>query len=148
MLGRMKQRLSRTWGVATAIPFVLALAAQVLRETGVLPPLLRGDSPTVAMLLLCLAATGGIAAPMMYRILFARAHRERETVPPDALFRFENNGVVLASSSAWCLLVVILLGLPQLYTSAILLLAMYAAYTHFPSERRLSSDAQLFRVRL
>jgi hypothetical protein len=148
MLARIKQRLLRTWIIVMSLPFASALTAEGLRELGVLPPLLREESPVTAVLLLSLTAAGGIAAPMMYRILFARAHRERKTVAPYALFRFENNGIVLASSSAWCLCVGIALGLPQLYTYTMLLLAMYAAYTHFPSERKLSLDANIYRVRL
>jgi hypothetical protein len=131
-----------------APPFGASLVVQYLRESDLLAPLLREDSPAVAVVLLCFAAAGGLALPMLYRILFSRAHRTRESVPPEAFFRFENNAIMLASFPAWCLLADILLGLSLLYTLTILLVALYAAYAHFPSGRLLSADAHIFRVRL
>ena len=92
------------------------------------------------------AVTLAVAGPILLRSAFAQQMRCRQRVSEDEFLRFQRRvircalfSVYLACAAAW-------LALPRFHATGILLAALYAAYYHYPSRRRIDFDRRLFRV--
>lgn len=104
------------------------------------------DHPTWDVLLFVLAAVFALVLPLLYRVLFANAHRGKTAVAFGAFYRFENNSMVAALFSAWIAVGASLIAVTGYHMAGIFLLTLYASYVFYPSRRRLKADAKIFRA--
>jgi len=147
MIEQLRRILLRRWIALLATSFTLIIAAEAARGYGVLPEFSLPVSGWMPAALFVLSAITSLALPLLYRALFANAHRERSTISADILYRYENNALLISMVTPWWTLIAILLNVAEPYVLGTLLLAMYAVYTQYPGNRRLEADARIFRVR-
>ncbi|MBE0644291.1 MAG: hypothetical protein IH600_09445 [Bacteroidetes bacterium] len=127
-------------------PGLLLGGLEIARAGGAFTSLPYVDHPTWDVVLFVLAAFFAIALPLMYRILFANAHRGKTGVAFGAFYRFENNSMVAAMFTLWIAVGASLIAVSGFHIAGILLLALYACYVFYPSRRRLTADARVFRA--
>ncbi len=144
---QLRRILLRRWLTLVAIPSVCIVCAEVALKYDLLSHVYDSDVGWINTAVLILAAGTGLGLPVLYRVMFAHAHRSRTSVPIDALYRYENNAMFIALVTPWWTLIAELLNAPRPFILGTFLLAMYAAYTHFPGTVRLETDARIFRVR-
>jgi hypothetical protein len=61
--------------------------------------------------------------------------------------KFERRLMVISLVTPYLALVAYTLEFPKFYTTAAILMGLYAIYYFFPSKRRLALDRRIFRVR-
>ncbi len=93
-----------------------------------------------------LAAVFAVALPLWQRARFVHRVRGRKGVPMDEFLRFERGQFALALCAVYPALVGYLLDVSRFHFAGSFLLALYAAYYHFPSRRRVDVELRLFRV--
>ena len=101
----------------------------------------------LAPVIFILAALTAVAGPILYRSVFAHRRRHLSETASGDLLRFERNILALSISAAYLALIAFWLQLPRFHLVGILLLALYAAYTAYPSNRRIGFDTRVFRCR-
>ncbi len=94
-----------------------------------------------------LSAAAALAAPVFIRTLFAHSTRGQTRVSAQRFLGFQRRILWAALSAPYFACMAYFCDFPRFYAGAILLLAMYAVYYHFPSERRISFDRKIFKVK-
>lgn len=147
-LEEMRRQLLRRYVRLLAPAVLILLAVEAARAAGQFDTLRYVDHPVWDVVLFVLAAFFSLALPILYRVLFARAHRQSSSVAFSALFRFERNGIGIALYAPWAAVIASLIAMQGELLYGIDLMALYACYVSFPSRRRLEADARIFRVRI
>lgn len=88
-----------------------------------------------------------IASPILLRTLFAHRMRNRTIVPQPTLIRFERQLIGVALIAPYLIVPAYLLDFPDFYFLGTVLMALYAAYYFYPSEKRLRFEKRIFRVK-
>ena len=101
--------------------------------------------PWPAMFFIGAAATG-VAGPILVRTLFANSVKGEKQVARDTFFTFQKRLTAMACITPYIAFAAMACELPQFHSAAILLMALYALYYHFPSVRRIEFDRKIFRV--
>jgi hypothetical protein len=148
MIERLRTILLRRWMLLMLPPVLLGLALEGLNNAGLLSLPRVSDGSVLPTVLLLVSVTFGVALPLLYRAVFAHAHKQQSQVPVDALYRFENNCLIIVMSAPWTLLLAVAFTIPMYHLLGVALAALYGMYTQFPSHVRLSTDARIFRVPL
>jgi hypothetical protein len=94
------------------------------------------------------AAVTAIAGPLMMRIKFAHTVRQQTCVQIQPFLAFQRRLIVLSGITPYLALIAVWGGLSQVHAGGIILMALYAVYYYFPSEKRIGHDIKLFRVAL
>ncbi|HKK91596.1 MAG TPA: hypothetical protein VJ936_09345 [Desulfobacteraceae bacterium] len=123
--------------------FILAGGAKALdmepaglfKSPGFLPPFL-----------FVLSAVTAIAAPVLARTLFAHRMRNEKRVAPDRFLAFEKRLLAMVLITPWFALAAYGLDFQRFYSTGIVLMAFYAVYYYYPSEKRIRFDQKIFRV--
>lgn len=143
---QLRIHLRKRYLLLLSPPALLFLLTELAKANGLFGGLPHVNHEVWDVVLFIAAALTAVALPILYRVLFARANRDRTAVKFSAFYRFENNSMVLALYTPWIALIASLLVVTGAHMTGIFLLTLYACYVFFPSERRLSSDARVFRV--
>lgn len=93
------------------------------------------------------AALTALAIPLLLRTLFARKAVLENEVNPASFFRFQKQLVISAMLTPYLGIMALVLELQKFYVSATLLMALYAVYYYYPSQRRINFDKRIFRIR-
>ncbi len=93
------------------------------------------------------AAALGIAGPLALRTAFVSAHRAASAIGEDELRRFEERQMLVALWTPYLAVAAAYLELPGVLFVGTVLSAFYALYYFYPSERRISYERRIFRVR-
>ena len=122
--------------------FVVAYAVRTFHQSPYLP-----DHITVlgGRLIFVLAAFIAVACPVLYRSLFAGRQRNSASVPQTVLLKFERNLIRTVMTTPYLALIAYFFRVPRFYSAGILLLALYAIYYYYPSEKRIMLDQRIFR---
>ncbi|MBC2733546.1 MAG: hypothetical protein HF981_04240 [Desulfobacteraceae bacterium] len=96
--------------------------------------------------LFILTAVCALAGPILYRTLFAYHKRACVQISTTAFIRFERDLILIGMAALALAMVADMLAVTSFYRSGTLLIALYAAYCGFPSQKRLTLDRRLYRV--
>lgn len=96
--------------------------------------------------LFILTAVCGLAGPILYRTLFAYHKRACVQIATTAFIRFEHHLILIGMAALALAMAADMLAVTSFYRYGTLLIALYAAYCGFPSQKRLALDRRLYRV--
>jgi len=88
-----------------------------------------------------------IALPILFRTLFAHKVRYQKSVSETDLLKFERIFLYVALLTPYVTLIAYFFELPRFYCAGTVLMALYAVYYYYPSERRITFEKRIFRVR-
>lgn len=145
-LGDLRRHLRGRYLRLLSAPAAILVVVETARAFGRFDTLPYVDHRTWDVVLFVLAAGTAVAFPLLYRVLFARAHRDDGVVTFSAFYRFQNNSMKIALYTPWLSAAASLIAVSGIHQAGIFLMSLYAAYVFFPSARRLASDARVFRV--
>jgi len=142
----MEHRLKTLYVLWGAVIVILWTAWRITRHVadGALPSP-SGPIPWGPVVFI-LAATCGLAGPILYRTYFAFVCRKRSHIDPNVFMRFERNLILIGMASLTLAMGADMLAVPLFYRAGSLLMALHAVYSTFPSQNRLALDRRLFRV--
>jgi hypothetical protein len=145
-LEQLRLQLRKQFLILILPPAILLAGLEIARTKNLFHSLPYVDHPTWDVVLFVLAALFAVALPLLYRVLFANAHRGKAGVAFGAFYRFENNSMVVALFSVWIAVGASLIAVSGFHMAGIFLLTLYACYVFYPSRRRLISDGRVFRA--
>jgi len=88
-----------------------------------------------------------IALPILFRTLFAHKVRHQKSVSEGDLVKFERIFLYIALLTPYVTFIAYFFELPRFYCAGTVLMALYAMYYYYPSERRIRFEKRIFRVR-
>jgi len=98
-------------------------------------------------LLFILSVIFAIAFPILFRTLFAHKVQHQQSVSEPDLLKFERIFLYIALLTPYVTLIAYFFELPRFYCAGTVLMALYAVYYYYPSERRIKFEKRIFRVR-
>lgn len=101
----------------------------------------------LAPLLFILSVVFAIALPIFFRTLFANSVRDQKSVSEADLLKFERTFLYFALVTPYVTLAAYMLELPRFYVGGTVIMALYAAYYYFPSQKRIQFERRIFRVK-
>jgi len=101
----------------------------------------------LAPALFILSVVFAIALPIFFRTLFAHKVRDQKSVSEADLVKFERNFLYITLLTPYVALIAYFFELPRFYCAGTVLMALYAVYYYYPSERRIRFEKRIFRVR-
>lgn len=88
-----------------------------------------------------------IALPILLRTLFAHKVRHEKRVSEADLYKFERTFLRVALLTPYTALMAYLFELPRFYGAGTVLMALYAVYYYYPSDKRITFEKRIFRVK-
>lgn len=136
----------KRWYLCMVSPAAVGLIiAATAKEMGMLQ---LGDISTIVQqFLFVLAAVTALAAPLLMRTLFANSLKDSSGVGGPKFLRFQQRLMGVAMLTPWWALFAMVFEFQKFYASSIILMALYAVYYYFPSQRRIAFDRRIFRVK-
>lgn len=143
----MASKLRRTY-LTLLIPaiagFMLLFAARAFDCVGSAPV---ADPKYLAPLVFVLSVVFAIALPLFLRTRFIQKVRHQKNVSEADLLRFERIFLCVALVTPYLTLIGYLLALPRFHLAGSVLMALYAVYYYYPSEKRIRFESRVFRVK-
>jgi hypothetical protein len=132
--------------LAFLIPAVAGLGVvYVLKWLNRLPDVPDPAAGRLARLFFILAAVMALAGPIIQRSWFAHRQRNVRAVAEQRLFRFQRNLICTVMLVPYLALAACFIQAPTFFIAGTLLMALYAIYYTYPSEKRIRYDQRLFR---
>ena len=100
----------------------------------------------LAPVVFILSVLFAIALPIFFRALFAHRAQGLKGVSRKNFMKFERTLLAIALVTPYMTLTAYLLALPRFYCAGTVLMALYAVYYYYPSQRRIEFERRIFRV--
>lgn len=98
-------------------------------------------------LIFILSAVTALAGPLFLRTLFAHSMRNETGATAQKFLTFQKTNLWISQITPYFAFIAVFCDFPRFYGGAIVLMALYAVYYFFPSEKRISFDQKIFRVK-
>lgn len=142
----MVGELKKTY-FALLLPAVLGIVLIYLAKTFELFSSPKTDIlKSVSPLIFVASVAFAVALPIFFRTLFAHKRRNEKSVPQADLIRFERNLLYIALVAPYLILPAYILEIPSFYFGGTILMALYAVYYYYPSEKRIQFERRVFRA--
>jgi hypothetical protein len=129
------------------VPAVLGLVLIYLAKTLELFSITKTDYlKFVAPLIFVASVAFAVALPIFFRTLFAHKLRDEKSVSQVDLIKFERKLIHIALVTPYLILPAYILEIPSFYFGGTILMALYAGYYYYPSEKRVQFEKRVFRV--
>ncbi len=127
---------------------VLAPALIALGLSGFLVADIPGTGSSRAVSVAFLVISGGLAVvlPLWQRIFFGRNTTRGSSVGRDSFVSFQKRFMLSGLLSVYVVPLAFLCNIDKIPLLWIIILALYAAYYYYPSQRRVEMDSRIFRV--
>ena len=131
------------------VPVVLSIVTMGILEKGFSIPLIPVMRVPVyfSPIVFVTAVLMGLVLPLLLRTLFAKKAALEGKVSTTAFFRFQRQLLISAMVTPYLGITALVLELQKFYVSATLLMALYAVYYYYPSQRRIDFDKRIFRIK-
>lgn len=93
-----------------------------------------------------LASITAVAGPLFLRSLFAHNNRNHTTVSLESFIKFQRKLIILCMITPYWAFIAFVFEFEKFFSAAILLMALYALYYYYPSEKRINFDKRIFRI--
>ena len=128
-------------------PFLILIVLIYLGQfLGIFGRVDKEFSKNISVTLLVLTALFSVALPIFYRSLFANKVKDMKSITVNEFLKFEKNLIIIAMVAPYFLVFTVLLNLSGFYFGTIVIIALYAAYYYYPSEKRIKFEKKLFRI--
>ena len=101
----------------------------------------------VSALVLFLTIVIGIALPIFYRSYFVYKIRNQKQISTETFIRFEKVLLIAALVTPYFLFISLLINMKETANLVITMLALYAVYYYFPSEKKVRFEMKIFRIK-
>jgi hypothetical protein len=130
--------------IPVIVGFVACFVVNTYDLVGLGPTKFKG---IIAPLVFGLSVVFAIALPIFFRSLFAHKVRQEKSVSEADLLKFERTFLHIALVTPYIALAGYMLELPRFHLGGTVIMALYAVYYYFPSQKRIQFERRIFRVR-
>jgi len=143
----MGNTLKKTYFLCLGPAVITFIGLTLLKMTSSLDPGGITYPPIFAAVIFFLSVIFALAAPILYRTMFAHSMRDMKNTTAHELLRFERNLIRIVLITPYLGLVAYMLDFPNLYFGGCVLMSLYALYYFYPSQTRLAFEKRIFRVK-
>lgn len=104
-------------------------------------------TPLLPTVIFIVSVCTAVALPIFYRTVFANNVRHQTSAAQKDWLKFERNLLYIAMATPYVSLIAQILKLPRFHLAGTIVMALYAVYYYYPSQRRLEFDRRVFRVK-
>jgi hypothetical protein len=128
-------------------PFLILIVLIYLGQfLGIFGRIEKEFGKALSVTLLVLTALFSVALPIFYRSLFANKVKDMKSITVNEFLKFEKNLIIIAMIAPYFVVFTVLLNLSGFYFGTIVIIALYAVYYYYPSEKRVKFEKKLFRI--
>ncbi len=130
------------------IPLLIILfMVFIARYSGILYQGEVESNRLISISVLILASLFSLGVPVFYRTLFVTKIKNRKSISTEEFLKFEKTLILIALISPYFVIAALLLNLPKFFSTAVVLIAIYAVYYYYPSEKRIKFEKRIFRIK-
>jgi hypothetical protein len=127
------------------LPVIIALI-YIGQVTGILSQGGFQSSRIVSVTVLVLVSAFSLGMPVLYRTIFVTKIKNRKSITIKEFLKFEKNLLLIVLVSPYFTIIALLINLPKFFFVAVILIAIYAVYYYYPSDKRIKFEKKLFRI--
>lgn len=143
----MQSILKRQYIIILLPAVVLFLAFGLARQLNFITSGQFVISSVLHSIVFILSVITAIAGPLFFRTLFAHSMRKQRQVPAKEFLSFQKKILWISMITPYLAFTAVLCDFPRFFAVAIVLMALYAVYYYFPSQKRIDFDRKIFRVK-
>ncbi len=143
----MAKTLQKTYFALVVPAIVLSAGLFVLQYFGLREGSDELPSRFLMISVFVAAITAGAALPIFLRALFFGKAREKGYVTPEEFLKHQKTIIFVISIPLYLAFFAAYSGFETFYFGGTALAAIYAAYYHFPSEKKIAFDKKVFMVK-
>ena len=141
-----KKELVKYYWQLLAPALVLILLSETLKATGILQKSVFEQKDVISIVVFVLAALTAIGLPVVRRLLFVDKVKTVKVVDPELWLGYEKQSLLTALLTPYFFLIASVLQFVNFFYASIFLLALYACYYYFPSDKRVQFEMRMFRI--
>ncbi len=134
------------WQILTPA-VILILFSEGLKVIGAGVELDARLSYEISVVVFVLAALTALGIPLVIRLLFVKKVKELKQVDSRAWLHYEKQSILYALLTSYLFFVASVLQFSNFFYASIFLLALYAGYYYFPSDKRVAFEKKIFRIK-
>lgn len=143
----MESKLKKTY-FFLLIPVVFGFSLVYLLKTFQFVGIdVAGVRHVLAPVIFVFSVVFALALPILFRTLFAHKMRHRQSISENEWLAFERRFLYMSMVAPYLALLGYLFELPKFHLSGAVLMALYAVYFYYPSQKRVAFERRIFRVR-
>ncbi len=124
--------------------FILVFALQYFHLVSFNTPQIP---PVISSIIFILSVCFAVALPIFYRTVFANKRRHLTKTAEEDWLKFEHNLLYIAMVTPYIALIAQILQLSRFHLAGTIIMALYAVYYYYPSQRRIEYERRIFRVK-
>ena len=141
-----RKELSKYYWHLLLPALVLILLSEMLKVLGLLKPPVFEQKYVFSIVIFSLAALSSVGLPIVRRLFFVEKVKNLKNVNPEIWMKFEKQALQIALLTPYFFFVASALYFINFFYTTIFLLALYACYFYFPSEKRIRFEMRIFRI--
>ncbi len=141
-----KKALNKYYWQLLVPALVLILISEVLRALEIIKVSVFEQKYIFSAVIFALAALSSIGLPIVRRLLFVDKVKNLKEVDPLVWMKYEKQSLQIALLTPYFFFIASALQFISFFYTVIFLLALYACYYYFPSEKRVHFEMRIFRI--
>jgi len=125
---------------------VLIILSEALKALDIIKVPVFEQKYIFSAVIFAFAALTSIGLPIVRRLFFVNKVKNLKEVDPLIWMKFEKQSLQIALLTPYFFLIASALQFISFFYTAIFLLALYACYYYFPSEKRVQFEMRIFRI--
>ncbi len=142
-----KSKLTKYFWQILTPAVILIVLSEGLKVLGIGVRLDATLTYILSVVVFVLAALTALGFPVVIRLMFVKKVKDLKQVQSEAWLRYEMQSILSALVTAYLFFIASLLQFSNFFYASIFLLALYAGYYYFPSEKRVEFEKKLFRIK-
>jgi hypothetical protein len=119
----------------------------VFRHFQLIPFSIPQIPTALAPIIFVISVCSAVALPIFYRSVFANKRRHQTKTAEEDWLKFEYNMLYIAMVTPYVALIAQILQLPRFHMGGTIIMALYAVYYYYPSQKRIDYERRIFRVK-
>ena len=142
-----KSKLTKYFWQILTPAVILIVLSEGLKVLGIGVRLDATLTYILGVVVFVLAALTALGIPVVIRLMFVKQVKDLKQVQSEAWLRYEMQSILSALVTTYLFFIASLLQFSNFFYASIFLLALYAGYYYFPSEKRVEFEKKLFRIK-
>ncbi len=142
-----KKELSKYFWKVLTPAVILILISEGLKAIGAGVTLDATVTYEISVAVFVLAALTALGIPVVIRLLFVKKIKDLKQVENEAWVHYEKQSIRFALLTSYLFFIASVLQFSNFFYVSVFLLALYAGYYYFPSEKRVQFEKKMFRIK-
>lgn len=143
----IKDELRHTYFYLVIPLLIILLLVYLGKITGILSKGELESNRIISIFVLILVSIFSLGLPILYRAVFVTRIKDKKSISREEFLKFEKNILMMVLIAPYFVVAALVLNLPKFYFAAVIIIAIYAVYYYFPSNKRIEFEKKIFRIK-